>query len=357
MTSMAYLKHAWAVGKNGVTKDTVSKYNHEYYMKNKDKWGVKGSYKENDVEVSFDGEMGETDENEFEKKHGKVTDSQTDVILKAEDGTPVLFFAGKIVASGDILKNVNEKVISKYLDDILEQREALLNKIKDPKEREAAENDINAKIMKQARGLVAKMNGAKNEETEKTAEEPKPKKRGGRRKRKITTKSDQLQHHGTLGMKWGVRKYQNKDGSLTTLGQKRYDRDIKENLSKKKENRIDTSSPDPRRWAKEDVERKKRLVDTSSSLVNDIKKIERETRQTPANKRTDLSKMSDKEMRDKINRELLERQYDKLFSSETEPQVSKGRQYVSNTLEIAGGVLAVTSSALAIALSVKELRG
>ena len=32
----------------------------------------------------------------------------------------------------------------------------------------------------------------------------------------------ELQHWGIKGMKWGVRRYQNKDGSLTPAGKKRY---------------------------------------------------------------------------------------------------------------------------------------
>lgn len=44
--------------------------------------------------------------------------------------------------------------------------------------------------------------------------------------------TDELYHHGVLGMKWGIRRYQNKDGSLTNAGKKRYDKMSPDKLNK-----------------------------------------------------------------------------------------------------------------------------
>ena len=46
--------------------------------------------------------------------------------------------------------------------------------------------------------------------------------------------TDELYHHGILGMKWVVRRYQNKDGSLTPKGKKRYSEDYNESRNIKR---------------------------------------------------------------------------------------------------------------------------
>ena len=161
-----------------------------------------------------------------------------------------------------------------------------------------------------------------------------------------------LQHYGIKGMKWGVRRYQNTDGTLTNAGRKRYDRDQRENAGKKKGNKV--GEADPKRWVKEDMERTKRLTDASSHMTNELKRINDAKIKNAPKSKMDLSSMSDKQLRDEINRAFLEKQYNDMFAPQ---KTSKGREYAANILETAGSVLAVTGSALGVALAIKELKG
>lgn len=49
---------------------------------------------------------------------------------------------------------------------------------------------------------------------------------------------ESLTHHGVKGMKWGVRRFENEDGTLTPAGKTRY-ADYDQSLSRKKKKKID----------------------------------------------------------------------------------------------------------------------
>ena len=53
--------------------------------------------------------------------------------------------------------------------------------------------------------------------------------------------NNELYHHGIKNMKWGIRRFQNKDGSLTPAGKKRYDKEVAKLKAEKKKVRNDIS--------------------------------------------------------------------------------------------------------------------
>lgn len=198
----------------------------------------------------------------------------------------------------------------------------------------------------------------------------------------ILTASGELYHWGIKGMKWGERRYQNKDGTLTAAGKKRYN-DARDAIDRKRDavrrekerrntgNRAEDTEL-ARKLRKEEadtikarrehakltssentVQGEKRLVEETKGLTDKLKNINEKSMRNQPRTRLDLSNMSDKELRDQINRELLERQYNDVFNP---PTISRGRQRVNDTLEVAGDVLAVTASALGIALAIIKIK-
>lgn len=107
----------------------------------------------------------------------------------------------------------------------------------------------------------------------------------------------------------------------------------------------------------------KKITKETSNIVNTLKKtnnsgIEQKTKKRKAkaltNTRQNVSEMSDAQMRSKINRELLERQYAELFNS---PSVPRGREYVKRVLDAVGTVLGVSTSVFVLAEEIKKVMG
>ena len=103
-----------------------------------------------------------------------------------------------------------------------------------------------------------------------------------------------------------------------------------------------------------DLNRVKNVAENSSKIAEEGGKITKSIGTIRATrKREDISQLTDSELKTKIARMNLEQQYSTLASN----QISKGQAYAKSTLEIAGSTLAIGSSAIGIAVAIKQLKG
>lgn len=114
-----------------------------------------------------------------------------------------------------------------------------------------------------------------------------------------------LEHHGIKGQKWGIRRFQNPDGSLTNAGRKRYGDSSGSEKS---------SSAQKRSF----FGRKKSSSSSSSSEKEDA-----------TSKKKSVSEMSDEELRKAIDRLNLESRYLQLMQQTSSPKetVNRGKRF------------------------------
>lgn len=137
----------------------------------------------------------------------------------------------------------------------------------------------------------------------------------------------ELTHWGIKGMRWGIRRYQNKDGTLTPAGKKRLQKET-EALKKEEQvlkNRKATKAKLDRLEAKRKAldEQKKALDDADGKSKKGASDDDK-----PAKK--SVKDMGDEELAYKIRRLQMEKQYEALTA---QPEtVAKGNSFVKDFL-------------------------
>lgn len=119
--------------------------------------------------------------------------------------------------------------------------------------------------------------------------------------------TDELYHWGIKGMRWGIRRYQNADGTLTDRGKKRYNAEADKggyNQTKSDGTRFKNTKKggqeilkaDAIRYAREDDEALRNVVNESKNATSALKNLNDASIRRTKSKRTemDLSKMTDK---------------------------------------------------------------
>ena len=182
--------------------------------------------------------------------------------------------------------------------------------------------------------------------------------------------SNELYHWGVKGMKWGVRRYQNYDGTLTNAGRRRLglsekpdtifndykrpktpeEKKIEENLNPSKIRRFayQQAAADDKA-ASEGLNAAGSGSKTASRMA--AKKAEKKRRKYAES--INVSEMSDQDLQKAVNRMNLEQNYKRLKSG----NIQTGSDKVAEYLDTAGDIAAVGASLASIMLAIHTLKG
>lgn len=161
-------------------------------------------------------------------------------------------------------------------------------------------------------------------------------------------KTRELYHSGIKGMKWGIRRYQNYDGTLTDEGRRRYagvDKDTYEKMSDADKAKVDAAGIANFEAAARSTESAGKIAKEAENITRASQTFTQESRGSKAI-RKDYSNLSDDELRNRVNRLNLERSYGDL-TGDTK-YVKTGKEKAREWLQTIGAVLAVSGSAIAI---------
>lgn len=136
--------------------------------------------------------------------------------------------------------------------------------------------------------------------------------------------SDELMHYGTLGMRWGVRRYQNKDGSLTLIGKRKYG--TKANFEKVQAAKRSVTAAKVKSKASKANQRTQAEIDKYRKKAGEVKS--KNTTASTKSTTKSLRDMSNQEISDAIHRRRLENDYEVMFPK----KISRGRA-IFNTVK------------------------
>lgn len=161
---------------------------------------------------------------------------------------------------------------------------------------------------------------------------------------------DELVHYGIKGQKWGRRQYQNKDGSLTAAGKERYG--SKENFEQQDPAHQKAAIKAVRDASNEGV----KAVRAGKEFENERtrKKQRKADKALEEAVRDKARKMSDQELREAVNRLNMEENYTRMMQNRE--RIDVGESAVSKMLDGTMKGLTLASTALTIALAIKELK-